>query len=147
MQLGRLIALLLMLGLAHPATACTIGITTPGSFKLSGDGRTLSSTNSGGVAAILTITDLAVLSSTTITISNTRLDTVPSGFVAPVSYATTYSAGWVLGSASGSLVSSPSFTVPGVLNLLVTITLQNTVTSATGFRQGNYSTRTTVTCS
>jgi len=147
MQLGPL-ALLAALA-AAPAQACTIGVSTPGILALSGDGHTLSSANSGGIASILAISDLSLLGSTTITISDTRLDVTPPGFAAPVSYGATYSADWLLGvgHASGSLAGSPSFTVPAVLNLVVTLTLHNTVTSATGFRQGNYTTKTTVTCS
>lgn len=146
MQLAAPLAVCLMLG-PTAAPACTIGVTTPGILKLSGDGHTLSSGNSGGVASVLAISDLDVdLNGTTITISNTRLDQTPAGFSAPVSYAATYSATWLLGSASGSLVSSPSFVVPPVLDLVVTVTLHNTVTSATGFRQGTYTSKTTITC-
>lgn len=135
--------------LASPGTqACTIGVNTPGVLGLSGDGLTLGSANSGGVASVLAISDLDLdLNGTTITISNTRLDTTPAGFSAPVSYAATYSATWALGSASGSLSASPSFVVPPVLNLVVTLTLHNTVTAAGGFRQGTYTTKTTVSCS
>ncbi len=146
MQLTRPLALLLGFS-ALPAAACDIGISTPGILKLSGDGRTLSSANANGVGSVLSITNLSVLHSTTITISSVRLDTTPAGFSEPVSYGATYSASWVLGSASGSLASNPSFTVPAILNVVVTVTLHNTVTSFTGFDQGNYSTKTTVTCS
>ena len=133
--------------LATAAPACTIGVTTPGVLALSGDGRTLSSAN-GGVASVIAITDLDLdLNGTTITISNTRLDTTPPGFAEPVSYAASYSAVWLLGSTSGSLASNPSFVVPPVLDLVVTLTLNNTVSSATGFNQGNYTTKTTITCS
>jgi hypothetical protein len=147
MQLVR--PLVLLMGLAAPATAtaCDIGINTPGLITLSSDGRTLSSSNSGGIASVLSITDLSILSSTTITISNVRLDATPPGFSEPVSYGATYSANWLLGSASGSLASNPSFTVPAILNAVVTLTLHNTVTSPTGFDQGSYSTKTTVACS
>jgi len=146
MQLARLAALIVLT--VTPAEACTIGVSTPGILKLSGDGHTLSSANSGGIASVLAISDLDLdLNGTTITISSTRLDTTPAGFGAPVSYAATYSAAWLLSGASGSLASNPSFTVPPVLNLVVTLTLHNTVTSATGFKQGNYTTKTTVTCS
>ena len=132
---------------ATAAPACTIGVTTPGVLALSADGRTLSSA-SGGIASVIAISDLELdLNGTTITISNTRLDTAPGGFAEPVSYAASYSAVWLLGSASGSLASNPSFVVPPVLDLVVTLTLNNTVSSATGFRQGNYTTKTTITCS
>jgi hypothetical protein len=148
MQLARLLALLLAPLAATGAPACTIGVSTPGVVALSADGITLSSANAGGIASVLAISDLDLdLNGTTITISNVRLDTTPPGFTAPVSYGATYSATWLLGSASGSLAGSPSFVVPPVLNLVVTLTLHNTVTSATGFRQGNYATKTTVACS
>ena len=148
MQLARFAVLAVLV--AGPAQACTIGVSTPGILKLSSDGHTLSSGNSGGIASVLAISDLDLdLNGTRITISNTRLDTNPPGFSEPVSYAATYSATWLLGigNASGSLVSNPSFVVPPVVDLLVTLTLNNTVTSATGFKQGNYTTKTTVTCS
>lgn len=145
----RPVAVLLGLLAASGAQACTIGVSTPGIIALNtSTGTTLSSANAGGIASILSISDLDLdLNGTTITISNVRLDTTPPGFAAPVSYAATYSATWPLGSASGSLASSPSFVVPPVLNLIVTLTLHNTVTSATGFRQGTYTSKTTVTCS
>lgn len=147
MQLARLFPLLVAVA-SLPAQACTIGVSTPGVLKLSSDGHTLGSGNSGGIASVLAITNLDLdLDGTTITISNTRLDTTPAGFAAPVSYAASYSATWLLSGASGSLVSNPSFVVPPVLNLVVTVTLHNTVTSATGFQQGTYTTKTTVTCS
>lgn len=147
MQLARL---LIAFGGALAATAahgCTIGVSTLGIVALNSGGTNLSSANPGGLASILSITDLNLFSSTTITISNVRLDATPPGFAEPVSYGATYSANWVLGSASGSLASNPSFTVPAILNAVVTVTLHNTVTSTTGFRQGNYSTKTTVSCS
>jgi hypothetical protein len=150
MQLAVPLALIGVLFAATAAPACTIGVTTPGILKLSGDGLTLSSGNSGGIASVLAISDLDLdLNGTRITISDTRLDLTPAGFAAPVSYAATYTASWLLGvgSASGSLVSNPSFVVPPVVDLVVTITLHNTVTSATGFRQGNYTSKITVTCS
>lgn len=150
MQLARAILVLSLALAAPPAPACTIGVSTPGILKLSSDGHTLSSGNSGGIASVLAISDLDLdLNGTRITISNTRIDTAPGGFSQPVSYAASYSATWLLGlgSASGSLVSNPSFVVPPVVDLVVTLTLHNTVTSATGFNQGTYTTKTTVTCS
>jgi hypothetical protein len=148
MQLARLAVLACALVAGTDAGACSIGVTTAGLLGLSADGQTLSSANSGGLASVLAISDLDLdLNGTTITISSTRLDTTPAGFAAPVSYAAAYSATWLLGSASGSLAASPSFVVPPVLNLVVTLTLHNTVTSATGFQQGTYTTKTTITCS
>jgi hypothetical protein len=148
MQLVRIAALAVALLASTESVACIIGVSTPGILQLSGDGQSLGSGNAGGVASVLAITDLDLdLNGTTITISNTRLDTAPAGFAAPVSYAASYSATWLLGSASGTLASAPSFVVPPVLDLVVTLTLHNTVTSVTGFEQGAYTTKTTITCS
>jgi hypothetical protein len=148
MQLAGPLTLVCAVLAASAAPACTIGVTTPGVLALSGDGHTLSSATSGGIAAVLAISDLDLdLNGTTITISNTRLDTTPAGFAEPVSYGASYSASWLLGSANGSLAGSPSFVVPPVLDLVVTLTLHNTVTSAIGFSQGTYTTKTTITCS
>lgn len=148
MQLAGTLTFLGALLAAGAAHACTIGVTTPGVLALSGDGHTLSSSNGGGIAAVVAISDLALdLDGTTITISSTRLATTPAGFAEPVSYGASYSAVWLVGSATGSLGASPSFVVPPVLDLVVTLTLHNTVTSATGFSQGTYTTKTTITCS
>ncbi len=147
MQLAGVTALALALA-CGTAQGCTIGVSTPGVLQLSANGQTLSSATSGGIASVLAISDLDLdLDGTTITISNVRLDVAPAGFAAPVTFGATYTASWLLGSASGDLQSSPSFTVPPALNLVVTLTLHNTVISTGGFKQGNYSTRITVTCS
>ncbi len=129
------------------ALACDVALNTPGVLKLAGDGVTLSSANAGGVPMVLVISQLSILSPTTITISNIRLDTTPAGFAAPVSYAGSYSAAWLLTGSSGAIAPQASFNVPAVLNLAVTLTLHNTVTSTGGFKQGNYATKTTITCS
>ena len=73
MQLTRpaapLIATLLAI-LAGPTQACTIGVSTPGLLQLSGDGHTLSSGNSGGIASVLAISNLDLdLNGTTITVN------------------------------------------------------------------------------
>jgi len=149
MQLMRLAPLAMaLIAAVSTAEACTVAVATPGILALASNGQTLSSSNSGGVASVLAISDLDLdLNGRRITVSNLRLDSTPAGFAAPVTYAASYTATWLLGSASGSLASNPSFNVPPVLDLVVTLTLHNTVTSTTGFRQGNYSTKTTVTCS
>ena len=68
MQLAVPLACAGMLVAASAAPACTIGVTTPGVLKLSGDGHTLSSANSGGIAAVIAISDLDLdLNGTTLT--------------------------------------------------------------------------------
>ena len=131
---------------AGAALGCDVALSTPGILKLSSDGATLSSAN-GGVATVVVISNLSLLSPTTITLSNIRLDATPAGFAAPVSYSGSYSAGWLLTGTNGTIAPQASFNVPAVLNLAVTLTLDNTVTSTGGFRQGAYSTKTTITCS
>jgi hypothetical protein len=147
MQLIRTLAALA--GLVLPAgapVACDVALNTPGVLKLSSDGVTLSSAN-GGVPMVVVISQLSLLSPTTITISDIRLDATPPGFAAPVSYSGSYAASWLLTGTSGTIAPQASFDVPAVLNLAVTLTLNNTVTSPGGFRQGAYSTKTTITCS
>jgi hypothetical protein len=147
MQLiGRLGAAVAVVLSAGAALGCDVALSTPGILKLSSDGATLSSTN-GGVATVVVVSNLNLLSPTTITLSNIRLDATPAGFAAPVSYSGSYAATWLLTGASGTIAPQASFDVPAVLNLAVTLTLHNTVTSSGGFKQGAYSTKTTITCS
>lgn len=145
----QLIAAVVAILLCGPAeAACTVGVPTPGLLGLSADGKTLGSGQSGGAASIIVISDISLqLGGTDITLSNLRLDTQPAGFAEPVTLAASYSASWLLGSASGSLAPTATFTVPAITGLVVTITLNNSVTSNTGFRQGGYATKTSIACS
>jgi len=134
---------------AGQAPACTLSLTGTGKLALSGDGTRLGSDEAGGVAAGLTLADLNVLSPNTITVSAPTLPIYPAGFAAgSVTLQTAFSAGWVLGSTSRPFsTTDQSFSVPSVLNLLVTMTIDNRITSSAGFKQGTYGTRTVVTCS
>jgi len=137
--------LVLLAGLPAAACACDVQISTPGLLGLSGDGRTLSSAN--GLPAIAVISDLNLLAPTTITISGIRLDQAPGGFAAPLTYAGSYVANaTLLGTSSGTIAPSASFQVPAILNLVVTLTIHNSVTSTSGFPQGPYTMKTSVTC-
>ena len=150
MQLSApLLAAVAMVLFAGPVqAACTVGVPTPGLLGLSADGRTLGSGQSGGLASVIVISDISLqLGGTDITLSNLRLDTQPAGFVEPVTLAASYSASWLLGSSSGALAPTATFTVPAVTGLVVTITLNNSITSNTGFRQGGYATKTSIACS
>lgn len=147
MQLtGALAAACLVLPSAGGAlAACTVAIGTPGVMQLSADGTSLSSET--GVASVMTITDINLLGSQ-ITISNPRLDSGPNvpGATVEASYAATWLLG--VGHASGGFSStSRSFSVPGVANLVVTLTLNSRVLSSTGFSEGTYTTKTSVDCS
>ena len=149
MQLSLPVLAATFIALAGPVqAACTIGVPTPGVLKLSSDGKTLGSGQSGGLASTIVISDITLqLGGTDITLSNLRLDTQPAGFAEPVTLAASYSANWLLGSSSGALTPTATFTVPAVTGLVVTITLNNSVTSNTGFRQGSYATKTSIQCS
>jgi len=147
MQLRLRLAALLAT-LATPALAdCSVGVSTPGVMTLSAsDAHVL--TSAEGTASLLIVTNLSGILGTTVTISNPRLDTYPGGFAAgAATVEETYSATWVLGSSSNSTFSaSPrSFGVP--LAAVVTLVLNNRVTSPGGFKQGGYSTKTTISCS
>jgi hypothetical protein len=138
MQLTRVIAaaaLLAALLSGNALAACTVAVSTPGILTLSSDGTKLSSQT--GVASVMTISNINILGSI-ITISAPQLTGGPvvPGAVLEESY-----------SASGGFVSTNrTFNVPGVASLVVTVTLDNRVTSASGFSQGNYTTKTNVDC-
>jgi len=147
MQLKPAVAAMLTV-VATPALAdCSVGVSTPGVMTLSaGDAHEL--TSEAGAASLLIVTNLSGLLGTTVTISNPRLDTWPGGFAAgSATVEETYSATWALGLSSNSTFSaSPrSFGVP--LAAVVTLVLNNRVTAPGGFKQGGYTTKTTISCS
>ncbi len=135
--------------LTTSADACSLAVGTPGLLGLSMDGTQLASDNVGGVASVLSLSDLNLLTSTTITISAPTLQSYPAGFAAgAVVGESAFSATWLLSSTSRPYsTSDQSFTVPGVLNLVVAVTLNNRLTSSGGFKQGSYTSQTVVTCS
>ena len=144
MQL-RLAALMALA--AAPALAdCDVSLSTPGVLKLSAsDSHVL--TSEAGTASILIVTNLSGILGTTISISNPRLDTYPGGFAAGSAVVEeTYSAAWLLGSSSNSTFSSATRSFPVGIGAVVTLTLNNRVTAPGGFRQGSYSTKTTISC-
>ena len=147
MQLNLGLAVLLT-GLATPALAdCSVGVSTPGVMVLSSSDSTVL-TSEAGTASLLVVTNLNGILGTTVTISNPRLDTYPGGFAAGSAVVEeTYSATWVLGSSSNSTFTSGprSFGVP--LSAVVALVLNNRGTAPGGFKQGNYSTKTTISCS
>jgi hypothetical protein len=141
-------AAVLLASLTSPALAdCSVGISTPGVMSLStGDSTVL--TSEAGAASVLIVTNLSGILGTTISISNPRLDTYPGGFAAGNAVVEeTYSAAWVLGSSSNSTFSSATRSFPVGIGAVVTLTLNNRVTAAGGFKQGSYSTKTTISCS
>ena len=137
-----------MAGLATPAMAdCSVGVSTPGIMIQSSNDSTVL-TSEAGTASLLVVTNLSGILGTTVTISNPRLDTYPGGFAAGSAVVEeTYSATWALGSSSNSTFTAGprSFNVP--LAAVVALVLNNRVTAPGGFKQGAYSTKTTISCS
>jgi len=135
-------------GLASPAFAdCSVGLSTPGTLALASGNSTVL-TSEAGTASLLVVTNLSGILGTTVTISNPRLDIYPGGFAAGSAVVEeTYSATWALGASSNSTFTSGprSFGVP--LAAVVALTLNNRVTAPGGFKQGSYSTKTTISCS
>ena len=150
MQLGSVAAgavLWLCLAVQPALAACLVAIPTPGLLGLSNDGKTLGSAVGLGVPSIVTVSNLP-LGASSINIGNLRLESA-SGVPPGATLSGSYSASWLLGGTSGA-VSNGS---PGVIHLnlisalAVTITLHNSAVSASGFRQGSYAMKTSVTCS
>ena len=147
MQLRPVLAALLAVA-ATPAFAdCDVGLSTPGTLKLSAsDSHML--TSEGATASVVIVTNLSGILGTTVTISNPRLDTYPGGFAAgSVTVEDNYSADWLLGSSSNATYTSGSRNFAVGIGAVVTLTLNNRVTSPGGFRQGAYTTKTTISCS
>lgn len=139
---------LLLTGLATPAIAdCDVSLATPGVLKLSAaDVHVL--TSEEGTASLLVVTNLSNLFGTTVTISSPRLDTYPGGFAAgTVTVEENYAASWLLGSSSNATYTSGSRSFGVPVAAVVTLTLNNRVTTPGGFKQGGYSTKTTISCS
>lgn len=124
--------------------ACLLAVPTPGLLSLSADGRTLTSTS--GLPSIIEVSNVS-LAPFTIKLSNLRLESA-AGVPVDVALSGTYSALTLSGPVSGTISnSSPGFiNLNLVTGLAVTITLNNTATSATGFRQGTYTMKTSITC-
>lgn len=142
MQLKALLAGLVLAVPGPAIAACNVLVSTSGVLARTADNTVISSEN--GVPSVLLISGFL---NPSITLSNPRLDSWPSGFNwASATVEESYSAVWTLGSASGGY-SAGQQSFSAVLGLTVTLTLNNRVTSATGFRQGNYATKTTVSCS
>ena len=142
------LALVALVAATTPAIAdCDVGLSTPGTLALnSGHVHMLASEQ--GVASVLIVTNLSGLFGTTVTISNPRLDTYPGGFAAgAVTVEENYSAAWLLGSSSNATFTSGSRNFAVGLGAVVTLTLNNRVTSPGGFKQGGYTTKTTISCS
>jgi hypothetical protein len=123
--------------------ACLLAVGTPGLLGLSSDGRTLSSAN--GLGSIIEVNNVTLGS--VIRLSNLRLESA-AGVPAGATFTGSYTATTLLGQTSGTFTNaSPGqITLNLVTGLATVITLHNTAYSASGFRQGTYFMKTSVTC-
>ncbi|MGN6157402.1 MAG: hypothetical protein ACTHNL_04855 [Devosia sp.] len=142
MQL-RTAVVMLLLGLPAPAlAACNVLVSTSGVLARTGDSTVLSSES--GVPSVIVISGFL---NPAISLSNPRLDGWPSGFDwTSATVEASYSAVWTLGSSNGGYSSGTQSFTAGI-GLAVTLTLNNRVTAPGGFRQGAYTTKTTISCS
>ena len=148
MQLSRPLLLLLLALPATPAAAsCTVGLGTAGVLSLQ-TGATTILTSEAGVASVIALTNVTGILNATVTLSNPRLDAYPAGFnPAGATVEQNYSAVWLLGSTNNPTFTSGSRSFTAPIGLLITITLNNRITAPGGFKQGAYTTKTTVECS
>lgn len=147
MQLIRLTAAtVLFAALSGPAAAgiCILTLDTGGALALSSDGARLGSEEPSGRSAIIGV---ASIGSSTLTIAAPTLIQYPAGYnpvglALEVSYRST-----ALGSVSQPYTTAQtSISVPNLANAVL-LTVDNRVTTPTGFAAGTYQTRTIVTCS
>lgn len=118
--------------------SCVLNVATPGLLAATTDGTTLSSENSGGVAAVLAV--VAVGTAPTLSFTAPTL-TTPTGFSGTPTTAIRYQAA---SGGSRAYTSSASSITAGAL--LDTLTINSRVQNAGGFISGTYTVRTTVTC-
>ncbi|QJU57370.1 hypothetical protein HL653_05810 [Sphingomonas sp. AP4-R1] len=125
-------------GLLDGLGTCTLTVNASGTMRLAGDGKTLSTTATGGLSAGMllvgvNITPELVFSAPTVV--------GPTGW--PGSPKTEISIDTLSGTRTG--FTSNAITVrPGVL--IDTLTFQARVTNNDGFKAGNYTVNTTATC-
>lgn len=149
MQLGRALSVAWVLLWAGPAAAaCDFGVYAGALLNHNSGAAAVLSSENGGSPAVLVVTNLSNLFGTTITVSAPQLLSYPAGFSAgSATVEHIYSASWLLGSSSNGTYTTQarSFAVP--VAAVVTLTLNHRVTASGGFRQGEYKTRTSISCS
>ena len=150
MRLARTIsavAAMLLAAASANAQACTLTLGLGGTMKLSTDGRTISSENPGGAGSLVTIVG-PLIGSDTITVEAPTLFEYPAGFntAGAVAEAAYSGAGLLSSVQRGYATTRGTFQVSSVLGTVL-LTVHNRVTANTGFKQGDYKTRTVITCS
>jgi hypothetical protein len=141
------LAALLGLSVAPAQAACALVVVNGGTLVLAGNNTDLSTEGSGSPATFTVVnTDIF---GATVTVTAPQWVQWPAGFnTGTAQNQIAYFGVGLLGSVSRSYTSSQSsFAVPGLLSLATLVTVNNKISNATGFQQGTYTTRTTITCS
>ena len=139
-------ALLATASAGQPALACSIALTTPGTLKLSADGTRLGSQELGALPAALVVTSTSLFSST-LTVGAPTLSQYPGTFSSSNANVEVAYTGTGLASFSQAYTTAQtSVTIPGILGTVL-LTLNNRITTSTGFASGNYQSQTVLTCS
>ena len=127
------------------AASCTLLPLVSGTLALSTDMTRLGSQEGGGLPATISITTLG---GATVTVSAPVLyehpvDYNPSGDLLEVAYS---GVGLLSGANQAYTSQATNFAAPSLITPVV-LTVQNRVTTASGFAGGTYRTRTMITCS
>ena len=147
MQLKALAIAALLLGAASPASAgiCTLVVVNSGALGLSSDGAHLGSDENRGLAATVSVMSIGP---STLTVSAPSLTQYPGGYnPSDLALEVAYRGTGALASVSQPYtMTQTSVPVPNLLQEIL-LTLDNRITTPTGFAAGTYQTRTVVTCS
>lgn len=125
---------------ANLVNSCVLSLGPAGVMTASSGGTQISSQESGGSAASLSI--VAIGSAPTMSFSAPSLTSSPAGWSASPTVEISYTS---LGGANQAFTSGASTATPGTLT--DSFTIHGRVTSAAGFAAGSYNLRTVATCS
>lgn len=125
---------------ANLVNSCVLSIGSAGTMTVSSSGTVLSSENSGGSNAALTL--VAIGAMPTVNFAAPSLTTSPAGWSASPTVEVKYTS--TGGANQGYTSSSSSATLSGLSDSFV---IHGRVTSTAGFAAGSYNLRTVVTCS
>ncbi len=141
------VAALLALATLPAQAACALVVVNGGTLVLDANNTDLS-TEGGGSPAMFTVVNTSVVGAT-VTVTAPQWVQWPAGFnTGTAQNQIAYSGTGLLGSVNQPYTpSQTSFAVPGLLSLATLVTVNNKINNATGFQQGTYSTKTTITCS
>jgi hypothetical protein len=118
---------------------CTLAVPTPGTMKLSSDGKTLGSDQLLGIPATATVVSLG---GNTVTLSAPTLTDWPQGYAGGETVQMKFS-----GLASQPTYSGAPATIPLGILPLTDLIIDMQVTNPAGFLQGTYKAKTVLTCS